>query len=163
MRISMEEALGRFERSLEALFDSDIYLLEHDINERTITHKLAEHLQVRFPEWHVDCEYNRDGHDPKRIRIETGLASIQINVYPDIIIHERGTNERNLLIVEAKKSNDPRLNGAEADHQRIEGFSASLGYQIGVFLEFNVGEGQTEGWLLAKEAYFEDSWHDLLA
>ncbi len=163
MSISTEEVLERFELSLDALFNNDIYLLEHDVNERTITHKLAEHLQDRFPEWNVDCEYNRDRHDPKRIGIETGLESIQINVYPDIIIHERGTNERNLLIIEAKKSNDPRLNGAEADHQRIEGFSASLGYQIGVFLEFNVGKVKTDAWLLTKEAYFEDSWHDLLA
>jgi hypothetical protein len=63
--------LARLERQViqaaESLVTHDGYLLACDLNERSITHKFAEHLQRKFPEWNVDCEYNRDYHDPKRL------------------------------------------------------------------------------------------------
>ena len=44
------------------------YLLEANVNERSLTHKLAEYLQaVVGPEWSVDCEYNRYGAGAKVI------------------------------------------------------------------------------------------------
>ena len=44
----------------------DYYLLEKDVNERSITHKLAGYLQKHLSEhfdehYDVDCEYNRNG------------------------------------------------------------------------------------------------------
>ncbi len=36
----------------------DQHLLEFDLNERTISHRFAVHLQQRFPGWDVDCEYH---------------------------------------------------------------------------------------------------------
>ena len=42
-----------------------------DANERSLTHKLAEYLQCEFPDWHVDCEYNRHGLDVKRLAIHS--------------------------------------------------------------------------------------------
>jgi hypothetical protein len=45
----------------------DSYLLEVDANERSMSHRFGMFLQSQLPEWHVDCEYNRDGVDPKRI------------------------------------------------------------------------------------------------
>ncbi len=56
-------------RVVEALLkvgEKDKALLAVSANERSITHKLAEYLQTAFPEYNVDCEYNRDGDDPKR-------------------------------------------------------------------------------------------------
>ncbi len=45
--------------SLQKLRRLDNYLLDIMVNERTITHKLAEYLQEHIPEYNVDCEYNR--------------------------------------------------------------------------------------------------------
>ena len=77
------------------LLNQDRYLFANDLNERSITHKFAEYLQHQFPEWNVDCEYNRDHHDPKRLDLPSrhDISGDDVNaktVFPDIIIHERG-------------------------------------------------------------------------
>ncbi len=77
---------------------NDDYLLSVDANERSITHKFAECLQVLVGRsWNVDCEYNRYGaNKPKEIK---NIASIvgkttgthivkSRTIYPDIIIHK---------------------------------------------------------------------------
>ena len=46
---------------------NDGYLLENDVNERSITHKFAVYLENEFSEWDVDCEYNRNGIDKKTL------------------------------------------------------------------------------------------------
>jgi hypothetical protein len=59
--------------SINKLMEFDDFLLEKDVNERSITHKLAEYMQQEFKDWDVDCEYNRmingDLNVPKRINI----------------------------------------------------------------------------------------------
>lgn len=60
-----------------------------------------------FPDFDVDCEYNRDGVAPKKIG-HLGLYPDDDDteaetVFPDIIVHRRGT-EQNYLVIEAKKS-----------------------------------------------------------
>jgi hypothetical protein len=52
------EIIVRVTSSLNDLFAVDAYLLTENLSERCITHKLAEHLQRRFENYHVDCEYN---------------------------------------------------------------------------------------------------------
>lgn len=56
--------------SLNKLVRHDSYLLLEDVNERSITHKLAEYLQRVYPEWNVDCEFNRNLSGPKNISID---------------------------------------------------------------------------------------------
>jgi hypothetical protein len=88
-------------------------LLEVGINERTLTHKLAELLQLRFKRWHVDCEYNRLGDAQKTLppAESTDTSDTQgRTIYPDIIIHKRRTPE-NLLVIEVKKVEDGREAG----------------------------------------------------
>lgn len=49
-----------------------------------------------FQNYVLDCEYNRNGIQAK------ALPSFPNGVYPDIIIHNRGNNDNNLLILEVK-------------------------------------------------------------
>ena len=110
-----DEALAdALERSLRALLERDAYLLQHNLNERTITHRLALYMQQHLPDWDVDCEYNRNHDDPKTIPIErTSVTTDDTNartVFPDIIVHRRGTDE-NLLVLELKKT----TNGEPSD------------------------------------------------
>jgi hypothetical protein len=44
--------------AIEMFFSNDAWLLEKDLSERSITHKLAEYLQPLFLNYNVDCEYN---------------------------------------------------------------------------------------------------------
>lgn len=93
-------------RAIEKLREHDVYLLTKDVNERSITHHLAIYLQQEFQRWDVDVEYNRDLHKPKRLSVSSDIPSDDTNaetVYPDVIVHRRGTNEDNLLVIEVKK------------------------------------------------------------
>ncbi len=113
---SIEQVKARVIAALKMFFLNDIYLLEKDVNERSISHRVATYLQYVFNGWDVDCEYNRDHNDPKYIQNvrdflnrnnneKIDIADVDATTaYPDIIIHERGTNDSNLLAIEIKKT-----------------------------------------------------------
>lgn len=106
-RFTQADVDSRLQRALDRLAVRDAELFRKDVNERSLTHKLAEQLALEFPGWDVDCEYNRDGDVPKRlVRYLGDLSSMgdidSPTVFPDIIVHKRGTGE-NLLVVEVKK------------------------------------------------------------
>jgi len=124
--------------------NEDYQLLRNDSNERSITHKLAEHLSRQFPTWHVDCEYNRDGTDPKRVHMRVKQVASNDDTgetaYPDIIVHERGTSN-NLLVIEAKKdSNSSDPEAIRNDKRKLCAYKRELGYRFGLFLKFNTGD-----------------------
>jgi hypothetical protein len=121
--------------AIDELFQRDAALFEVDANERSISHRLAQYLTSRFPEWDVDCEYNRDGHAPKRLLL--GQPPVDAadtdgaRVFPDIIVHHR-TQADNLLVIELKKSTSNVSD--EADHAKLRAFRDELGYRHGLFL-----------------------------
>ena len=120
--------------ALNRLIENDHQLLSYQVNERSMTHKLAEHLQALFPDWNVDCEYNRKRHEDTKtldLRVEnTNTDDTEAKtVYPDIIVHRRGSRGRdaNLLVLEIKKSNN--LTGRDHDMQKLLAFVKQLDYQ----------------------------------
>ena len=130
--------------ALREFLREDRKLLRIDANERSITHKLAEHLQGQFKNLKVDCEYNRHGIDKKELSFALGITSTDSEhaktVYPDIIVHKRGRDSSNKLVIEVKKSNGGK---ATHDKKKLLVFTRSRGgyeYQWGLFLEFDVGE-----------------------
>lgn len=98
-----EEVRRRFEDALRKLESMDRHLFDVVANERTIAARLMHYLVGSFPDHDVDVEYNRSGYNIKRIE-----HSDHNRVLPDIVIHIRGSNDHNLLVAEAKKS-DPSL------------------------------------------------------
>jgi len=132
------------ERVLSAIVDLYRYdgdLLDRDANERSITHKLAEHLQRQFPDWNVDCEYNRRENEVKRIPRSDGNNEHTVNgenergVFPDIIIHERGKRV-NLVVIEAKKLNsDPKDKKEDIEKLKVFITNPNYEYCVGLFLE----------------------------
>ena len=123
------------------LLEKDIYLLKNDVNERSITHKMAEYLQQEFSEYHVDCEYNRDGHFTKKLatkKIDTDDIEAQ-TIYPDIIIHKRGDNNNNFVIIEAKKAYANEI-GKNKDIQKLKDYEEQLHYKFAIFITFYIGE-----------------------
>jgi hypothetical protein len=122
--------------ALSRLFERDAELLRNDVNERTITHKLAEYLEPEFPGWDVDCEYNRNHDQTKRLKsLPHKITRIDntdgISVFPDIIIHKRMTDE-NLLVIEVKKSTSDE--SPVFDKEKLLAFKEELHYQHAVFL-----------------------------
>ena len=138
--------------SLKKLRSLDKKLLEIKVNERTITHKLAVYLQQNFPEFNVDCEYNRIEDIVKKIelpkdRINWDDTEAKI-VFPDIIIHKRGIQEDNLLVIEVKKSSN--INSGDLDRMKLHTFlQEPYNYAYGLFLRIDLdGENDEFEWFL---------------
>ncbi len=120
---------GKVVGAVARLWDRDQHLLAHDCWEAAITHRLAVYLEGEFPDRDVDCEYNRDGHDTKTLNLYNVLTDNEVR--PDIIIHGRGTNARNHMVIEAKKVNGE---SPERDFLKLRAFRDQLGYEVIVFL-----------------------------
>jgi len=124
-----EEIEEKLKRSLALLIHHDSYLLEKDINERSISHRLALYLQQLFDSWDVDCEYNRNLDATKHLDEDI--------VRPDIIVYHRGTNN-NLMVIEMKKMTS--TNKADAsDSRKLRKYKEQQGYQYAVFLKIGTG------------------------
>jgi hypothetical protein len=126
--------------ALKDLLHHDSFLLRVDANERSIAYRLGMHLQSSFPKWHVDCEYNRDGVDPKKIS-HLGLYpneedSDARTAFPDIIVHRRGTPD-NFLVLELKKSTNKT--DRAVDFAKLRGYKRCLGFKFAAYLEFATG------------------------
>ncbi len=152
----------KLEEALQELLQRDRYLLEHDINERTIAHRLAIYLEGRFEGFNVDCECNgnvdaENGrkyvHVLKAKARQLHLPGIHAgdddlerrSVYPDVIVHRRGLNgsANNLLIVELKKSSNPDQGNWDAE--KLVRFTSgeyenSFNYACGAFARLIVGD-----------------------
>ena len=147
----------------EKVIEKDSWLLKNDISEQCISHRLGIYLQEKFPEYDVDCEYNGDidkYNNRKSISIfkdklkEIGLLRLkeesdlekeytQRAVFPDIIIHKRGTNANNLCIVEVKKSTSSVK--FDYDFLKLKAYTSNfygnnLKYQIGIFVNAIIDE-----------------------
>lgn len=132
--------------ALERLVTSDAYLLIYDANERSVSHRFGVYLQSELPQYHVDCEYNRTGVDPKRVnnlRVKTDICDTDgRTVFPDVIVHLRGC-KKNYLVVELKKSTSAV--GREFDLQKLRGYKGDsrLNYEYALFIELAAG-GQSD-------------------
>lgn len=127
-------------KAINLFIKHDSFLLQRNVNERSLSHKLAEYLQGEFQGWHVDCEYNRDHDLTKRLKVPKGTTPIDDTegktVFPDIIVHHRNNND-NLLVIEVKKSSNP--DNGDFDRKKLEAFvKPPFSYQYGLFLKLNV-------------------------
>ena len=140
--VSKDTVENNLREALKRLLENDAYLLEKDVNERSISHRLAMYLQQLFGDWHVDCEYNKDHDDPKKLNFSHGQSTTKTNdtnaktVYPDIIIHHRGTAE-NLVVIEIKKTTNS--DGTTFDIKKLKAFKEELCYRFSVSLILKTG------------------------
>ena len=146
-----DEVKQKVSNAVQRLFEEDHLLLEIDANERSISHRLAAYLQEEFLDWDVDCEYNRKGHaEIKRLNLPIETVSSDDTeartVFPDIVVHRRGTSD-NLLVVEVKKTTS-RIS-SKRDLQKLRAFREQLGYQYALFLKFATGKPEVseERWI----------------
>ncbi len=141
------------EEAKKVFLQNESELLENNTNERSLTHKFAECLQQFFgTDWSVDCEYNRAGSDPKIIeeikhipsvgeRVETDDIKSR-TVYPDIIVHKRGEDGPNLLVIEAKK--DATEVERDYDIQKLNLIKQQYNYSFSAFLNFLTQSNEIE-------------------
>ena len=88
-------------KALQRLYENDMSLIERRANERAITFRFGVYLEElvkksSFKELNVDAEYNRNGTSTK------STDSNPHGTYPDILLHQRETNDENKLVLEFK-------------------------------------------------------------
>lgn len=149
----MDDAQFRIllDKGIKELYTKDKVLLDskYNINERTITHRLALHLTSCFSDYDVDCEYNRmagkngffteGDYWAKTVNLSDepipGDEQEAKTVFPDIIIHKR-KRPTNLAIIEVKMQWKNRKK--DFDKKKLRAYKADLKYNYAVFLE--IGE-----------------------
>jgi hypothetical protein len=128
-KAEIEAALNR---ALDKLVERDMHLLDVNASERSMSHRLAVYLADESSGYSVDCEYNRDGFNAKELRLDAPEPKVSpyeieaVTVFPDIIVHRRGTNDHNLLVVEIKKASSSR--NSDFDRQKLRAFCEELRY-----------------------------------
>ena len=109
----MQTELNRLIAAMREFYAQEAFLLERDLGERTLTHRLAVHVEKQFPGWQVDCDFNRLGERTMRLPHGTIASTddhLGKSVYPDIVVHQRDI-PNNLLAIEVRKA---------SNHQPIE-------------------------------------------
>jgi hypothetical protein len=133
-----EEVRKRVENALRNVAKNDQHLLEFDLGERCIASRLAMYLQTEFSEYCVDVEYNRHGDVPKRLGLPDECANYRNRdgealAVPDVIVHERGPDGPNVLVLELKKTTNP--DPRACDRERVRAFRRQLKYSFGALVE----------------------------
>lgn len=143
MEVTKEQIEELLNKALKRFYKKDSCLVDmvpgvkqdnggHHVGERAIVFRLAHYMQnimdkmPVFKGYVLDCEYNRDGTDIKKLQEKC--------VYPDVIIHQRQNNENNLLVMEVKTYWN---NDTGQDVEKLRGFTDPNGdyhYKFGVSL-----------------------------
>ena len=133
----------RVTAALAMLYARDSKLLEYAAGERAVVAKLASYLAPLFRGYDVDVEYNRHGMDKKMLTLPPACrGGGRRRVFPDIIVHRRGHDRANLLVIEVKKetNTEPRT----CDRAKIEAMKREFGYTSGVLLDLPGGRGAAD-------------------
>src|SRR3954470_15853458 len=104
----MQTELAKVVTALQEFYGQESFLFEKDLGERTLTHRLAVHLEKQFPGWSVDCDYDRLGERTLRLPHGTIVSTddhFAKSVYPDIVVHQREI-PNNLLAIEIRKASN---------------------------------------------------------
>ncbi|MCH3976998.1 MAG: hypothetical protein LKE36_05330 [Bacilli bacterium] len=143
----MKNKLDNFiKTSLDKLYSEEPNLIKIDISDLIEVHNAERSIVFRFGHYminllerdedlrlyQVDAEYNRNLYDIKRIMIDDKLK----NVYPDLVIHRRGTSD-NLLVIEFKTWWNPDQN---FDIKKIKAFmkpSGGYAYKFGLLIKID--------------------------
>lgn len=150
-RPNPDYVVSTVETSVWRLLDRDQLLFKREVSEWTVAHRLGVYLEVfsqDFPEWVVDCEFNRQPFEEgssEYALTETKRVEGEIR-RPDIIVHKRADPEtefkgENLLTIELKVNKEPT-----GDINDIENIIDKKGYDFGVFIDLYNNPSTLEEW-----------------
>lgn len=115
-----KELINSIKKSEYLFYKNDQYLAEN-VGERSSVFKIGNYLsneiaKTNLKEFNVDNEYNKNYLVPKRFFLKGN------RIIPDLIIHKRGNNDNNLLIIEFKRGNNNSKQAIEYDVNKIREF-----------------------------------------
>lgn len=65
--------------SVNQFLERDVGLLDLEAHEQAISHRIAVYLEYYIDEFHVDCEYNKNMENPKKIVFTEFPSSLENN------------------------------------------------------------------------------------
>ena len=145
--MNLQEIKEKVIIALQCFYANDAYLIDKNVHERALTFRLGIYLQILFSSWDVDCEYNRNYQTAHNNKLLSGRCDKEprfnckdcgdrrkCTVFPDIIIHQRGTDQ-NLLVIEAKCNAD--VQQIDNDKEKIKAYldEPTLRYQYGLIFK----------------------------
>jgi len=133
----MQTELNKVIAALQEFYARETFLLDKDLGERTLTHRLAVYCEKQFSGWEVDCDFNWIGE--RTLRLPHGTVSstddhLAKSIYPDIVVHQRDI-PNNLLAIEIRKASNHQP--VEHDQHKLKGLTDPhlwFAYAIGVLL-----------------------------
>ena len=112
----MHAELNKLVAALQDFYAHETYLLDKDLGELALTHRLAVHIERQFAGWQIDCDYDRLGDRTLLLPHGTIVSTddhLGKSTYPDIVVHRRDVPE-NLLAIEIRKA----LNHQPLEHDQ---------------------------------------------
>ena len=122
---------------------------EDDQFERAIAFRVGHHLATLiqaarsawaspFVQATVDMELHRKTHGT--LKLPAGPGAEPRRIFPDLIVHVRGRQDANLLVVEFKASSNHNLEQRTKDREVVYDLVMDLGYSYGVCADFDVAQ-----------------------
>lgn len=114
----LKTLINNVAEAFRLVYKNDKFLIENGLCERCIMVRFAHYLADLYPDYDVDCEYNRHKGNVKKI-IEDK------NIFPDIIIHKRGTDSENFAVIELKNKANISNDGRMTDKAKLKALTKS--------------------------------------
>jgi len=122
MRLSENQIIElnlAIDSALNILYENDHYLIRNKVHERSIVFWFSLYLHqtlalTDFVALNLDIEYNKNHSDPKN------TMNFPNGTYPDMILHRRGSNDENILMIEFKTWWD---NNTQTDIKKLKDFT----------------------------------------
>ena len=97
----MSEWLNCVDDALNKLYAEQVYLITNEVHERSIVFWFGVYLNdelknSEYKNFNLDFEYNKNHSNPKK------TTNFPKGTYPDLILHKRGSNKDNILMIEFK-------------------------------------------------------------
>lgn len=128
---TLDNAKEIIEYALEQLYKNDSALVQYPsikeaVSENCLLFRIGLYMHdfIRqnslFSNISVDCQYNRNFQHPKSMFKPTleGIEKAVKNPIPDLLLHQRGSNENNLFLIELKKGK-PLQKEIENDAEKL--------------------------------------------
>jgi hypothetical protein len=154
--MSNTEIISLVDLAIADVIKHETDTLVRGLNERIISSHFSSCLKRYFKNFDVDHEYNGDidkPNDRKALDIASNrLTEIgrKVNpnenykLAPDIIIHKRGSNDSNLVVIEVKKDSSPdkdkEFDLVKLEHLTIDYLGNHYNYSLGIAVVFGTGK-----------------------
>lgn len=134
-------------KTLDKLYENEKYLFANDSSERNLVFHFSRYFineieGTELVKYDVDCEYNRNILSERKFKeIIYNYDGKKHKIYPDFILHKRGSNDYNKLAIEFKKYSNSREDSKEKDLLKLraltdQSINSEFRYKLGLFIVF---------------------------